>query len=74
MPEWVVGYHEADSLNEVEKELTEVLSLPPSSLPSLFPLPSLLLPSFSPSLLPSSPPPLLSLCKCCRYVSIHKHP
>ena len=25
MPQWVVGYHEADSLNEVETELSEVL-------------------------------------------------
>ena len=27
MPQWVVGYHEADSLNEVETELSKVLSL-----------------------------------------------
>ena len=27
MPQWVVGYHEADSLNEVETELSQVLSL-----------------------------------------------
>ena len=45
MPQWVVGYHEADSLNEVEEKLSEVFlvlvlffalhSLPPFPGPSI---------------------------------------
>ena len=46
MPEWVVGYHEADSLNEVEEKLSEVAP-PTCPLPTHASLLSPLSPPFS---------------------------